>query len=48
MPTIKPKENWLKTGRWDAVDDLHKAKDSSVREMAPGGKNRNLENIKIN
>jgi prolyl-tRNA synthetase len=24
MPTLQPKENWQKTGRWDAMDDLYK------------------------
>lgn len=36
MPTFQPKENWLKTGRWDSMDDLYKVKDSSGREMALG------------
>jgi prolyl-tRNA synthetase len=36
MPTLQPKENWQKTGRWDAMDDLYKVKDSSGREMALG------------
>jgi prolyl-tRNA synthetase len=36
MPSFQPKENWLKTGRWDAMDDLYKVKDSSGREMALG------------
>lgn len=36
MPTLQPKENWQKTGRWDAMDDLYKVKDSSDREMALG------------
>lgn len=36
MPTLQPKENWMKTGRWDTVDDLYKVKDSSGREMALG------------
>ncbi|MFA6974070.1 MAG: aminoacyl--tRNA ligase-related protein [Parcubacteria group bacterium] len=36
MPTLQPKENWLKTGRWDTMDDLYKVKDGSEREMALG------------
>lgn len=36
MPTLQPKENWQKTGRWDAMDDLYKVKDSSGKEMALG------------
>jgi prolyl-tRNA synthetase len=36
MPTLQPKENWLKTGRWDAMDDLYKVKDKSDREFALG------------
>ena len=36
MPTLQPKENWLKTGRWSTMDDLYKVKDSSDREMAMG------------
>lgn len=36
MPTLQPKENWLKTGRWDTMDDLYKVKDGSGREMALG------------
>lgn len=36
MPTLHPKENWLKTGRWNTMDDLYKVKDSSDREMALG------------
>lgn len=36
MPTLQPKENWQKTGRWDTMDDLYKVKDSSNREMALG------------
>lgn len=36
MPTMQPKENWLKTGRWDSMDDLYKVKDSSDRETALG------------
>jgi prolyl-tRNA synthetase len=36
MPSLQPKENWQKTGRWDAMDDLYKVKDSSDREFALG------------
>jgi prolyl-tRNA synthetase len=36
MPTLQPKENWEKTGRWSAMDDLYKVKDSSDREFALG------------
>jgi len=36
MPTLQPRENWEKTGRWDSMDDLYKVKDSSGREMALG------------
>lgn len=36
MPTLHPKENWEKTGRWSAMDDLYKLKDASGREFALG------------
>jgi len=36
MPTLQPKENWEKTGRWNTMDDLYKVKDSSGKEMALG------------
>lgn len=36
MPTLQPKENWEKTGRWSAMDDLYKVKDTSDREFALG------------
>ena len=36
MPALQPKENWLKTGRWNLVDDLYKIKDKSNREFALG------------
>ncbi len=36
MPTLHPKENWQKTGRWDTMGDLYKVKDSSGRENALG------------
>lgn len=36
LPTLQPKENWEKTGRWSSMDDLYKVKDSSDREFALG------------
>ncbi|MFA5841535.1 MAG: aminoacyl--tRNA ligase-related protein [Candidatus Paceibacterota bacterium] len=36
MPSLHPKENWEKTGRWDSMDDLYKVADSSGRENALG------------
>lgn len=36
MPTIQPKENWEKTGRWNTMDDLYKVKDSGNKEYALG------------
>ena len=36
MPTLHPKENWEKTGRWKTMDDLYKVKDISGREFALG------------
>jgi len=36
LSSLHPKENWQKTGRWDAMDDLYKVKDSSERETALG------------
>ena len=36
MPSLQPKENWEKTGRWNTMDDLYKVKDSSGRENALG------------
>jgi len=36
MPTLHPKENWLKTERWDTLDVLYKVKDPTGREMALG------------
>lgn len=36
MPSLQPKENWEKTGRWESMDDLYKVKDSSNREFALG------------
>jgi len=37
MPSLHPKENWEKTGRWSTMDDLYKVKDASGREMALAG-----------
>jgi prolyl-tRNA synthetase len=36
MSSFQPKENWEKTGRWSAMDDLYKVPDSSGREVALG------------
>src|SRR3990167_5181018 len=36
MSSFQPKENWEKTGRWKAMDDLYKVSDSSGREIALG------------
>jgi prolyl-tRNA synthetase len=36
MSSFQPKENWEKTGRWEAMDDLYKVPDSSGREVALG------------
>ncbi|MFH0930133.1 MAG: aminoacyl--tRNA ligase-related protein [Candidatus Moraniibacteriota bacterium] len=36
MPSLQPKENWEKTGRWSTMDDLYKVKDASDREFALG------------
>lgn len=36
MPALQPKENWLKTGRWDAMDDLYRVKDAAGKEFALG------------
>ncbi len=36
LPSLQPKENWQKTGRWDSMDDLYKIRDSSDRELALG------------
>lgn len=36
MPSLQPKENWEKTGRWLSMDDLYKVKDSGGREYALG------------
>ena len=36
MPSLNPKENWVKTGRWDGVDVLFKLKGSGDKEYALG------------
>jgi prolyl-tRNA synthetase len=36
LPSLHPKENWEKTGRWETMDDLYKVKDASEREFALG------------
>ncbi len=36
MPSLHPKENWEKTGRWKTMDDLYKVKDTSGKENALG------------
>ena len=36
MPSLQPKENWEKTGRWKTMDDFYKVKDASDREFALG------------
>ena len=36
MSSFQPKENWEKTGRWEAMTDLYKVGDSSGREVALG------------
>ncbi|MFA5925462.1 MAG: aminoacyl--tRNA ligase-related protein [Parcubacteria group bacterium] len=36
LPSLHPKENWQKTGRWETMDDLYKVKDASDREFALG------------
>jgi prolyl-tRNA synthetase len=36
MPTLHPKENWLATGRWDAMDDLIKISLGESKELALG------------
>ncbi|OGI68307.1 prolyl-tRNA synthetase [Candidatus Nomurabacteria bacterium RIFCSPHIGHO2_01_FULL_42_15] len=36
MSSFQPKENWEKTGRWEAMDDLYKVSDTSGREVALG------------
>src|SRR3989344_1770219 len=34
MPTLNPKENWQKTGRWDSLDVLFKLKGAGDKEYA--------------
>lgn len=36
MPTLQPKENWQKTGRWDGLDILFKVKGGGDKEYALG------------
>lgn len=36
MPALQPKENWLKTERWDAVDILYKLKGAGDRDLCLG------------
>jgi len=36
MPVLQPKENWLKTGRWNNLDVLFKVNGSGDREYALG------------
>lgn len=36
MPTLQPKENWEKTGRWSAMDDLFKLDKSKDSQLALG------------
>jgi prolyl-tRNA synthetase len=36
MPVLQPKENWLKTGRWNNLDVLFKVKGSGDKEYAMG------------
>lgn len=36
MPVLQPKENWLKTGRWNTVDVLFKIKGSGDKDYALG------------
>ena len=36
MSTFQPKDNWEKTGRWEAMADLYKVADSAGREVALG------------
>lgn len=36
MPSMQPKENWEKTGRWETFDGLYKVADSGGRESALG------------
>jgi len=34
MPSLHPKENWMKTGRWDSMTDLYKVSDKNGKENA--------------
>ncbi|KKP93272.1 MAG: Prolyl-tRNA synthetase [Parcubacteria group bacterium GW2011_GWA1_36_12] len=36
MPVLQPKDNWLKTGRWNSLDVLFKVKGSGDKEYALG------------
>ncbi|MFH1584695.1 MAG: aminoacyl--tRNA ligase-related protein [Patescibacteria group bacterium] len=36
LPALQAKENWVKTGRWESMDDLYKLKDRGNREFALG------------
>src|SRR3989344_8865297 len=36
MPSLHPKENWEKTGRWESMGDLYKVTDTHGREFALG------------
>lgn len=36
MPALTPKENWMKTGRWDTIDVLFKLKGTGDKEYALG------------
>ncbi len=36
LSSFHPKENWVKTGRWESMDDLYKVSDISGREVALG------------
>lgn len=36
MPVLQPKENWIKTGRWESLDVLFKIKGSGDKEYALG------------
>jgi prolyl-tRNA synthetase len=36
MPALTPKENWVKTGRWDKIDVLFKVKGTGDKEYALG------------
>ncbi len=36
LPVLQPKENWIKTNRWDTLDILFKVKSSGDKEYAMG------------